>query len=132
MAQRLSGHQVCAASDQSRKAGVGGGAGMGARRLLQLGFWPAGLGMNVASASGPSSCVSALTAPPCAGHHAESGMAMGFCFFNNAAVAARAAQAAGAQRVLILDWDIHHGNGTQHIFDDDPSVMYMSLHRYDQ
>ncbi len=66
-----------------------------------------------------------------AGHHAESGMAMGFCFFNNAAVAARAAQAAGARRVIILDWDIHHGNGTQHIFEDDPSVLYMSLHRYD-
>lgn len=66
-----------------------------------------------------------------AGHHAESGMAMGFCFFNNAAVAARAAQAAGAQRVIILDWDVHHGNGTQHIFEDDPSVLYMSIHRYD-
>jgi len=48
-----------------------------------------------------------------AGHHAESSMAMGFCFFNSAAVAARAAQKCGAQRVLILDWDVHHGNGTQ-------------------
>ena len=57
---------------------------------------------------------------------------MGFCFFNNAAVAARAVQAAGAQRVLILDWDVHHGNGTQHIFEDDDSVLYMSLHRYDR
>jgi len=57
---------------------------------------------------------------------------MGFCFFNNAAVAARAAQEAGAQRVLILDWDVHHGNGTQHIFDDDDTVLYMSLHRYDR
>lgn len=65
------------------------------------------------------------------GHHAESGMAMGFCFFNNAAVAARAAQAAGAGRVLILDWDVHHGNGTQQIFEQDPSVLYMSLHRHD-
>lgn len=58
-------------------------------------------------------------------------MAMGFCFFNNAAVAARAAQAAGSKRIIILDWDIHHGNGTQHIFEDDPSVLYISLHRYD-
>lgn len=57
---------------------------------------------------------------------------MGFCFFNNAAVAARAVQAAGAARVLILDWDVHHGNGTQHIFENDNSVMYMSLHRYDR
>lgn len=53
----------------------------------------------------------AIVRPP--GHHAESNVAMGFCFFNNAAVAAKAAQAAGAQRVLILDWDVHHGNGTQ-------------------
>lgn len=71
----------------------------------------------------------AIVRPP--GHHAESGMSMGFCFFNNAAVAARAAQSAGARRVIILDWDIHHGNGTQHIFDDDPSVLYISLHRHD-
>lgn len=71
----------------------------------------------------------AVVRPP--GHHAESNTAMGFCFFNNAGIAARAAQAAGAGRVLILDWDVHHGNGTQHIFEDDPSVMYMSLHRYD-
>lgn len=66
------------------------------------------------------------------GHHAESNTAMGFCFFNNAAVAARAAQANGAHRVLILDWDVHHGNGTQHIFEEDPSVLYISLHRYDR
>ena len=67
-----------------------------------------------------------------AGHHAESNTAMGFCFYNNAAVAARAAQQAGAEKVLILDWDVHHGNGTQHIFDRDPSVLYVSLHRYDR
>jgi histone deacetylase 6 len=56
---------------------------------------------------------------------------MGFCYFNNAAVAARAAQRVGVPgtRVLILDWDVHHGNGTAAIFEDDPSVMYMSLHR---
>lgn len=74
-------------------------------------------------------CGVAVVRPP--GHHAESNTAMGFCFFNNAAIAARAAQAAGARRVLILDWDVHHGNGTQHIFEEDDSVMYMSLHRYD-
>ncbi len=71
----------------------------------------------------------AIVRPP--GHHAESGVAMGFCYFNNAGLAARAAQAAGARRVLILDWDVHHGNGTQHIFERDPSIMYMSIHRYD-
>ncbi|KAJ9505546.1 hypothetical protein QJQ45_011854 [Haematococcus lacustris] len=80
-------------------------------------------------ADGRAAHGAAIIRPP--GHHAESNVAMGFCFFNNAAVAARAAQAKGAQRVLILDWDVHHGNGTQHIFEDDSSVLYMSLHRYD-
>jgi acetoin utilization deacetylase AcuC-like enzyme len=67
------------------------------------------------------------TRPP--GHHAELATAMGFCFFNNAAIGARHAQAAhGAERVAIVDFDVHHGNGTQHIFWDDPTVMYGSTH----
>lgn len=65
--------------------------------------------------------------PP--GHHAESVKAMGFCFFNNAAIAARHAQQVhGAERVAVIDWDVHHGNGTQEIFWDDPSVLYASTH----
>ncbi|KAI8463818.1 MAG: hypothetical protein J3K34DRAFT_388866, partial [Monoraphidium minutum] len=83
----------------------------------------------VAVARGEACGGAAIIRPP--GHHAESNTAMGFCFFNNAAVAARAARAAGASRVLILDWDVHHGNGTQHIFEESPDVMYMSLHRWD-
>ena len=68
--------------------------------------------------------------PP--GHHAESHECQGFCFFNNVAVAARAAQKLhGIDRVLILDWDVHHGNATEHQFADDPTVLYISLHRYD-
>jgi acetoin utilization deacetylase AcuC-like enzyme len=56
---------------------------------------------------------------------------MGFCLFNNAAIAARAVQReAGVERVLILDWDVHHGNGTQHTFETDPSVLYVSTHQY--
>jgi acetoin utilization deacetylase AcuC-like enzyme len=68
------------------------------------------------------------TRPP--GHHAEVANAMGFCFFNNAAIAARQAKAAhGAERVAIMDFDVHHGNGTQHIFWDDATVMYASTHQ---
>ncbi|HEY0709336.1 MAG TPA: histone deacetylase [Polyangia bacterium] len=66
--------------------------------------------------------------PP--GHHAEVASAMGFCLFNNVAVAAEAARARGAERVLILDWDVHHGNGTQHMFQHRRDVLTMSAHQY--
>jgi acetoin utilization deacetylase AcuC-like enzyme len=68
------------------------------------------------------------TRPP--GHHATPGRAMGFCLFNNVAVTARSLQRAGrAERVLIVDWDVHHGNGTQDAFYDDPTVFFLSLHQ---
>ncbi|MBW8861136.1 MAG: histone deacetylase [Acidobacteria bacterium] len=70
----------------------------------------------------------ALVRPP--GHHAERSRAMGFCFFNNVAVAAAHARTIGARRVAIVDFDVHHGNGTQHIFDADPHVLYVSTHQY--
>ena len=71
----------------------------------------------------------ALVRPP--GHHAEKTMALGFCLFNNVAILARYLQKYhGLDKILILDWDVHHGNGTQHTFDDDPSVMYISTHQY--
>jgi len=66
--------------------------------------------------------------PP--GHHAERARAMGFCLINHAAVAAAHARRSSAARVAILDWDAHHGNGTQAIFYDDPSVLYVSLHQW--
>jgi acetoin utilization deacetylase AcuC-like enzyme len=67
--------------------------------------------------------------PP--GHHAERNTAMGFCLFNNVAVAAAYLRHRhGLQRVAIVDWDVHHGNGTQHSFEDDPSVYYISLHQW--
>ena len=70
----------------------------------------------------------ALVRPP--GHHAEPNRMMGFCFLNNAAVAAEAARALGAARVLILDWDVHHGNGTQAVFWERGDVLYQSVHQY--
>ena len=71
----------------------------------------------------------ALVRPP--GHHAEADAAMGFCLFNSVAIAARYLQKQhGLERIAILDWDVHHGNGTQHIFEQDPSVFYISLHQY--
>uniref|UniRef100_A0A670YHZ9 Protein deacetylase HDAC6 n=1 Tax=Pseudonaja textilis TaxID=8673 RepID=A0A670YHZ9_PSETE len=81
--------------------------------------------------SGKTQNAVAIVRPP--GHHAESDTACGFCFFNSVALAARYAQRLAQRRlrVMILDWDVHHGNGTQHIFEDDPSVLYISLHRYD-
>ena len=69
-----------------------------------------------------------LGRPP--GHHAEAARAMGFCLVNHAAVAAAHARAAGVERVAVLDWDAHHGNGTQAIFWGDPAVLYVSLHQY--
>ncbi len=66
--------------------------------------------------------------PP--GHHAESNRSMGFCVFNNVAVGARYAQEKGFKRVFIIDFDVHHGNGTEHTFEEDPSIFYFSTHQY--
>jgi acetoin utilization deacetylase AcuC-like enzyme len=70
----------------------------------------------------------ALLRPP--GHHAVPTNSMGFCLLNNIALAAAAARAGGLKRVAIVDWDVHHGNGTQDMFYDDPSVLFISLHQF--
>lgn len=70
-----------------------------------------------------------LLRPP--GHHAERNQAMGFCLFNNVAILARYLRTThGLDKIAIIDWDVHHGNGTQHSFDDDPGVFFFSVHQY--
>lgn len=77
---------------------------------------------------GPERKTFVLNRPP--GHHAEKNQAMGFCLFNNVAVAAAVARRDfGLQRIAIVDWDVHHGNGTQHSFEDDPTVLFISIHQ---
>jgi len=88
----------------------------------------AAVGAIEAVMSGRAANAFALARPP--GHHALSDSAMGFCLLNNVAIAAEAARRAGAERVAILDWDVHHGNGTQDIFAARPDVLYMSIHQY--
>ncbi|MFH1153240.1 MAG: histone deacetylase [Pseudomonadota bacterium] len=79
--------------------------------------------------SGEMDRAMALVRPP--GHHAERSRAMGYCIFNNVAVAAMAARKIlGIPRVAIIDWDVHHGNGTQHLFEMDPTVLFISLHQF--
>src|SRR4051794_33886092 len=79
--------------------------------------------------AGEAPCGFSGLRPP--GHHAEPRVAMGFCLFNNVAVAARhAVDSLGLQRVFILDWDVHHGNGTNDVFSSSPEVLFASLHQY--
>ena len=89
----------------------------------------AGLALADAVIAGDISNGFSLMRPP--GHHAERALALGFCVFNNVAVVAKYLQAHhGLDKIAIIDWDVHHGNGTQHAFEADPSVAYFSLHQF--
>ncbi len=100
-------------------------------RSVEAAFLAAGAGVDAVTAvvGGEHRNALALVRPP--GHHAEAARAMGFCVFNNVAVAAAHAVAAlGCERVLIIDWDVHHGNGTQHTFEARRDVTFFSTHRF--
>ena len=94
--------------------------------LAAAGACTAAVGAVLSGADRTALC---LVRPP--GHHATPAHSMGFCLFNNIALAARHAKAAhGLTRILVVDWDVHHGNGTQDVFYDDPAVMFFSIHRF--
>ena len=121
--------------DRLERFCAAGGGAIDADTLVVEASWEAALRGAGAAAEGAARLLSgedtfAFCAHRPPGHHAESDRAMGFCLFNNAAVAAAHAIAScGAERVLILDWDVHHGNGTAEIFDADDSVVYASIHQ---
>lgn len=113
-------------------AQAGGGA-LDADTYLGLRSWEAvvaaaGTAIAAVDAALPNGTAFAAVRPP--GHHALAARAMGFCFLNNVVIAARHAQSCGLARVLIVDWDVHHGNGTQAIVERDPTIRYVSMHQY--
>jgi acetoin utilization deacetylase AcuC-like enzyme len=113
-------------------AAAGGGA-LDADTFVGPGTWEALLAsMGVALAAVEQGIARGTafgaTRPP--GHHALAAQAMGFCMLNTVVVAARHAQALGYERVLIVDWDVHHGNGTQALIETDPTIRYVSMHQY--
>jgi acetoin utilization deacetylase AcuC-like enzyme len=111
-----------------------GGGALFLDTVLSRDSWDAALGGAGAALAATDHAVEgrghafAAIRPP--GHHALAGKGMGFCLVNNVVVAARRAQAQGRRRVLIIDWDVHHGNGTQALVEADPTIRYVSLHQY--
>jgi acetoin utilization deacetylase AcuC-like enzyme len=114
--------------------GAGGGM-IDLDTVASEGSWEAALRASGAACdaaerllTGEASAALCALRPP--GHHAERGKAMGFCLLNNAAIAAEHARSLGSERVLIYDWDVHHGNGTEEIFKEAPEVLYASVHEW--
>ena len=115
-----------------RLARSGGGA-LDADTVMNDRSWDAalasaGIAVGAVEAGIERGAAFGATRPP--GHHALASRAMGFCLFNNVVVAARHAQRLAKPRVLVVDWDVHHGNGTQALVERDPSIRYVSMHQY--
>jgi acetoin utilization deacetylase AcuC-like enzyme len=118
-----------------RSADLGGIVHLDADTAVSPGSWNAALAAagTVLTAvdallDGSAANAFCLARPP--GHHASEDRAMGFCLFNNVAIGARYAQSKGLERALIIDWDVHHGNGTEAIFYEDPDIFYLSMHQW--
>jgi acetoin utilization deacetylase AcuC-like enzyme len=119
--------------DHLREVAEAGGGVLDPDTVMSAGSWDAAQAAAGAALAAVDSALGgepafAAARPP--GHHALADRAMGFCLLANAVIAARAAQRAGAGRVLIVDWDVHHGNGTQALVECDPSVRFVSLHQW--
>ncbi len=125
-------HDAAYLDQLERLAAVGGGV-LDADTIMGPRSWEAalaaaGVALGAVEQGIARGTAFGATRPP--GHHALADRAMGFCFVNNVAVAARHAQRLGRGRVLIVDWDVHHGNGTQALVERDASIRFVSLHQY--
>ncbi|HEY3933533.1 MAG TPA: histone deacetylase [Gemmatimonadales bacterium] len=119
---------------RARALSAAGGGELGPDTILGRASWDAVLGASGAALAALDAALTtgvntfAAIRPP--GHHALGNRAMGFCVVNHAAVVAHTARRAGRDRVLIVDWDVHHGNGTQALVEDEPGIRFVSMHQW--